>query len=50
MGALAGVLGKQVEVRDDELPLGIRDVAGVRLVSDHALKYVANWTRVHYAL
>ena len=28
MLALAGILGKQAQIGDDELPLGIRDVAG----------------------
>ena len=39
--ALAGVLGEQAEVGDDELPFGVGDVAGVGLVSDHTLNYVA---------
>ena len=48
--ALAGVLGEQAEVGQDELPLGVGDVAGVGLVSDHTLNYVADWTKVHNTL
>ena len=48
--ALAGVLGQQAEVGHDELPLGVGDVAGVGLVSDHTLNYVADWTKVHNTL
>jgi hypothetical protein len=36
---LAGVLGEQAEVGQDELPFGVGDVAGVGLVSDHTLNY-----------
>ena len=47
--ALAGVLGEQAEIGDDELPFGVRDVAGVGLVSDHTLNY-AGPTKVHNTL
>ena len=47
--ALAGVLGEQAEVGDDELPFGVRDVAGVGLVGDHTLNYV-DTTKVHNTL
>ena len=48
--ALAGVLGQQAEIGPDELPLGVGDVAGVGLVSDHTLNYAGNWTKVHNTL
>ena len=48
--ALAGVLGEEAEVGDDELPFGVRDVAGVRSVSDHTLNYVGYCTKVHNTL
>ena len=48
--ALAGVLGQEAEVGDDELPFRVRDVAGVRFVSDHTLNYVAHCTKVHNTL
>lgn len=35
--SLAGVLGKQAEIRQDELPLGVGGAAGVRLVGDLTL-------------
>jgi hypothetical protein len=47
---LAGVLGQEAEVGQDELPFGVGDVAGVRLVGDHALNYVPPWTKVHNTL
>jgi hypothetical protein len=47
---LAGILGEQAEVGDDELPFSVRDVAGVRFVSDHTLNYVAYCTKVHNTL
>src|SRR5262245_38415878 len=43
--ALAGVLGEQAEARDDELPFGVRDVAGVGLVGNRTLNYVPQWTK-----
>jgi hypothetical protein len=48
--SLSGVLGEQAEVGQDELPLGVGDVAGVGLVSDHTLNYDANRTKVHNTL
>ena len=47
---LAGLLGEQAQVRDDELPFGVRDIAGVGLVTDHTLNYARNWTTVHNTL
>ena len=47
---LAGVLGQEAEIGDDELPFGVGDVAGVGLVSDHTLNYAGNWTKVHNTL
>ena len=48
--ALAGVLGQEAEIGDHELPLGVGDIAGVRLVSDHTLYYAGDWTKVHNTL
>src|SRR5262249_1507067 len=48
--ALAGVLGQQAEVGDDELPFGVGDITGVGFVGDHTLSYVHNWTTVHNTL
>jgi hypothetical protein len=50
MDALAGVLGQQAEVGEDELPFRVGDVAGVGLVRDHTLSYVSNWIKVHNRL
>jgi hypothetical protein len=47
---LAGVFGKQAEIGPDELPLGVGDVTGVGLVSDHTLNYAGNPTKVHNTL
>ena len=47
MLTLAGVLGQQAEVGQDELPFGVGDVAGVGLVCDHTLNYAHTWTTVH---
>ena len=48
--ALAGVLGEQADIRKDELPFGVGDVAGVGLVGDHTLNYVVHSTKVHNTL
>ena len=45
-----GILGKEAEIGDDEFPFGVADIAGVGLVSDHTLSFVANWTKVHNTL
>ena len=50
MDTLAGVLGQEAEVRQDELPFGVGDVAGIGLVGDHALNYAGNRTKVHNTL
>ena len=50
MFGLPGVLGEQAEIKEDELPFGIGDVAGIGLVRDHTLNYVPNWTKVHNRL
>jgi hypothetical protein len=39
---LAGVLGKQTKIGDQEGPFGIRNIAGVWLVSDHTLRRILN--------
>jgi hypothetical protein len=49
VGAPAGVLGEQAEVGDDELPLGVGNVAGVGSVADQTLIDAAYWTKVHNA-
>ena len=48
--ALTCVLGEEAEIGNDELPFGVRDVTGVRLVCSHTLNYVHNWTKVHNTL
>ena len=48
--SLAGVLGKQAKVGEDELPFRVSNIAGVGSVSDHTLKYVPQWTTVHNTL
>jgi hypothetical protein len=48
--ALSGVLGQEAEIGPDELPLGVGDVTRVRLVSDHALNYAGDRTKVHNTL
>jgi hypothetical protein len=50
MLALTGVLGQEAGTGQNELPLGSGDVAGVGLVSDHALNYVVGRTKVHNML
>ena len=45
-----GVLGQQAEVRNHKLPYAIRNIAGVRLVSDHTLNYISSWTKVRNTL
>jgi hypothetical protein len=50
MDVLAGVLGQEAEVGDDERPLGVRDIAGVELMSDHTLSYAIYWAKVHNTL
>src|SRR5262249_13703986 len=44
---LSGILGQETEIGHDEFPLGVGDVAGVGLVSDHTLSYDGDWTKVH---
>jgi hypothetical protein len=48
--ALAGVLGQEAEIGDDESPFGVGDIAGIGLVSDHTLNYVVYYTKVHNTL
>src|SRR5271165_937025 len=47
---LAGVLGQEAEIGDDEFPFGVGDIAGIGLVSDHTLFYAGDWTKVHNTL
>jgi hypothetical protein len=47
MNPLAGVLGQEAGIGHDELPFGVGDIAGIGLVSNHALYYNGAWTRVH---